>query len=257
MATKENTNNTVEEATQENSKGGFFSFFSKNKETKVESISEIKIEQPTEANTEQTTEQTTDAKKTEAVTENVTIKVDTPTTSATPSTSKPVKLNEINIYDDEPSLRDIPLDIYDDSIKLEPQNPKYVTYHSIENNEIDSNLNNVNLYETTPETKKTIFRKIYEIFRETIRLIKAGINAIFAFIWLIIGGTITGIFVFFRKLWFKILRSFFKFMFSSNKNKDSDKKKGIVEGITDAKENMDMLWDINKMLVTTPVYQSV
>jgi len=248
--TKDMTNNIKEETQQEKKQnnGGFFGFFfSKNKgNDEVPAVTETNTEQSTSANPEVKTE-----------TDKITIKVEPSipaatssnpiTTPASSSTTKPIRLNEINLYDDEPSLKDIPLDIYDDSIKLQPQNLKNAIYHSNESSKIDTNLNYVNLYETPPEPNKTIFRKIKEIFMETIRLIKVAINAIFAFIWALIGGTITAIFVFFRRLFFNMLCSCIKFMFKANTNKD--KKKGIVEGISDAKN----MWDINHMIITKPI----
>ncbi|ORX45377.1 hypothetical protein BCR36DRAFT_585684 [Piromyces finnis] len=252
MATQDNTNNRVEEATQKkpNNGGGFFGFF-KSKKTDVEPVNEIKVEQPTEPNTVPTSRIETD---TEPINENITIKVEPSSATTKPTINKPIRLNDIDLYEDEPSLRDIPLDIYDDSIKLEPQNPKYNKYQSIENTDMETNLNSINLYESTPESKKTIFRKIKEIINETIRLIKVGINAIFAFIWSIIGGTVTSIFVFFRKMCFSILLSVIKSMFTSNKKNDT---KDIIRGVADAKDVIDDIWDVNKMVVTTPMYESV
>lgn len=218
-----------------NNKGGFFSFFRFGK-NKTEAPTKVKVEQPTE-------------------TGKIDIKVE-PSTPAKPTTKKPVNFNEINLYEEEPSIKDVPLDIYDDTIRLEPQNVKNVKYDSIDDDEkIDSNLNNVNLYESTPELKKTFFRKIKESIAEVIRLIKAGINGIFAFIWALFGGIITGIFVFFRNLAFNIMRSFIKFMIKS------ERKKPEVEvasrSLSDVKDETSNLWDINRMVITNPVYQAV
>jgi len=244
--TRDATNNIAEEAIQINpenntnnnnnsSSGGWFSFFRRNNNNQQQKPEETKPLKSTEEKAEEKTKP-----------ENVVINVKP---EAIPSTSTPVKFNEINLYEDEPSLKDMPLDIYDDSIKLEPQNPKYVNYHSINDDDIaNGNINNINLYDSTPESKKTIFQKIKEMYREVIRLIKLCIKSIFAFIWTIIGGTITGIFAFFRRLFFNTLCSIVKFSIKSK----FDNKKGInINEFTNSKDN---IWDINSMLITKPLY---
>ncbi|ORY85208.1 hypothetical protein LY90DRAFT_499138 [Neocallimastix californiae] len=255
-------NKTTEEATQikpetDNKSGAT----PESNESTESGKTEEKIEIKTEDGNASQSESKTETKKPEKVT--IDIK---PEPEATPSTSnnRPNILNEINLYDEEPSLRDVPLDIYDDTIKLEPQNPKNVNYHSIDEQEIENgNINNINLYESTPETKKTFLRKLKEIYMETVRLIKVCIQSIFSFIWAIIGGTITGIFTFFRNLFFNTLLAFIKFVIRSKKNNNntngsSSSSRGgdttIVNGIINPNND---LWDINSMLITKPLYNMV
>ncbi|KAG4095652.1 hypothetical protein H8356DRAFT_1044694 [Neocallimastix lanati (nom. inval.)] len=254
-------NKTTEEATQikpetDNKSGAT----PESNESTESAKTEEKIEIKTEDGNASQSELKTETKKPEKVT--IDIK---PEPEATPSTSnnRPNILNEINLYDEEPSLRDVPLDIYDDTIKLEPQNPKNVNYHSIDEQEIENgNINNINLYESTPETKKTFLRKLKEIYMETVRLIKVCIQSIFSFIWAIIGGTITGIFTFFRNLFFNTLLAFIKFVIRSKKNNNttngSSSSRGgdttIVNGIINPNND---LWDINSMLITKPLYNMV
>eukprot|EP00833_Pecoramyces_ruminatium_P012163 jgi/Orpsp1_1/1186195/evm.model.d7180000048809.1 len=239
--TRDVTNNVAEEAAQikpenNNNGGGWFSFFRRNNNTQQQ-------QDPEAAKLVEPKTKTEEKEKPENVTINVEPEV-------VPSTSKPVRFNEINLYEDEPSLKDIPLDVYDDSIKLEPQNPKNANYQSINNaNVINDNINNIDLYESTPEAQKTIFQKIKEMYRETIRLIKLCIKSIFAFIWAIIGGTITGIFAFFRRLFFNTLCSIVKHLIRSK----LDNKKAVRINEFDNEEEED-IWNINSMLITKPLY---
>ncbi|ORX67004.1 hypothetical protein BCR32DRAFT_109721 [Anaeromyces robustus] len=244
---RDTSTNAVEETTQEKQSFGFFNFF-KSKKTESDNKGKNEETNNTEINTEEN-------KTTEIKTENVTIDIEPQSEKITdiPSSSNNnnynhVIINEINLYDDEPTVRDIPFDIYDDSIKLEPQNPINKNYQSINND--DNNLNNINLYEATPETKKTFFQKLNEIYKETIRLIKAFIKGIFSFLWAITGGTITAIFVFFRNLYFNILCSCIKFIFRANKK---SKKERVIDNIEDIRDN---IWDVNRALITKPLYQN-
>lgn len=151
----------------------------------------------------------------------------------------PTQFNDFDLYEEEPLLKDIPFDIYDDSINVEPQNPirtKKGNYQTISPN----HPSEMNLYEDTPQTEKTIWQKIKEIFEEAWRLICVFISSIFTFIWALIGG-------FFISIWLLIQSVFYFFVKNLIKASLRHQQTQMMNQINEIKNS---IWDINKMNLT-------
>lgn len=155
--------------------------------------------------------------------------------------SIPTHFPQIDLYEEEPLVKDVPLDLYDDSIKIEPQNPKKKNYSSVNSDD----PNQINLYEDTPEMKKTIFQKIKQVLSEIIRLILVAFYATISFIWSIIGGFVMAIWFAILYVYRSILKAIYKCIFQAAMRRA---KEGVNNQINEIKEN---IWDINRMVITT------